>query len=110
LIPAGSPVSKPSELLIGNKIKSLLDFVSSAFDWVIIDSPPILPVHDASILAGLTDGVLLVVKAGLTPQVAAEKAAAEFKGRNLLGVVLNQLTERDSYGDYAYSAEEVRPV
>jgi Mrp family chromosome partitioning ATPase len=62
-----------------------------------------LPVHDAIDLAGLSDGVLLVVRAGATPMAAAEKAAAEFKSKNLLGVVLNQVKKGDSYGEYDYS-------
>ena len=104
LIPGGSAVSNPSELLLSEKMKRLLDLITSMFDWIIIDSPPALPVHDASILADLTDGVLLVLQAGSTDVDIAEKAAAEFQGKNLLGVVLNQVERSDSYGAYYYSA------
>jgi capsular exopolysaccharide synthesis family protein len=103
LIPAGSQISKPSELLLSEKMKYLLNWLTPIFDWIIIDSPPALPVHDAIDLAGLSDGVLLVVRAGATPMAAAEKAAAEFKSKNLLGVVLNQVKKGDSYGEYDYS-------
>jgi capsular exopolysaccharide synthesis family protein len=102
LLCAGGEVDKPSELLLGERMKYLLNGVSSVFDWIIIDSPPILPVHDASDLAGLTDGVLLVLRAGATHAVVAEKAAEEFKGKNLLGVVLNQVKQDNSYGEYYY--------
>jgi protein-tyrosine kinase len=103
LIGAGSPASKPSELLLSDKMKDLLDSLTPIFDWIIIDSPPTLPVHDSSILAGLTDGVLLVLQAGVTPMAAAEKATEEFKHKNLLGVIFNQVQKSDSYGEYEYN-------
>lgn len=102
LIPGGSQVSNPSELLLGERMRQLLDRFTPMFDWIIIDSPPAMPVHDASILADLTDGVLLVVQAGSTHVEIAEKTAAEFQSKNLLGVVLNQVEKHDSYGDYYY--------
>jgi protein-tyrosine kinase len=102
-IPGGSQVSNPSELLLHERMKHLLNLLTPIFDWIIIDSPPALPVHDASILAGLTDGVLLVLRAGSTHVDAVEKTAAEFQGKNLLGVVLNQVEKGDSYGEYYYS-------
>ena len=77
--------------------------MTPVFDWIIIDSPPALPVHDASILADLTDGVLLVVRAGLTDAEVAEKVAGEFREKNLLGVVLNRVEKTDSYGSDYYS-------
>jgi len=100
LIPAGSEVSNPSELLLSQRMKVLLDLVTPIFDWIIIDSPPALPVHDASILADLTDGVLLVVRAGSTDAEVAEKVAGEFREKNLLGVVLNRVDKTDSHGSY----------
>jgi Mrp family chromosome partitioning ATPase len=65
-----------------------------------LDTPPALAVHDASSLADLCDGVLLVVKAGRTDHQVAEKASAEFLKKNLLGVVLNGVDKHESYGDY----------
>lgn len=107
LIPGGSPVSNPSELLLGDKMKRLLDLVTPSFDWIIVDSPPTLPVHDANILADLMDGVLFVVRAGSTDGEIVERTTAEFKGKNLLGVVLNRVEGSDSYGDQyqSYYAE-----
>lgn len=99
LIPGGSLVSNPSELLLSERMKELLRHVTPVFDWIIIDSPPTLPVHDASILADIVDGVLFVIRAGSTDAEIAERTAAEFQGKNLLGVVLNQVQKSDSYGD-----------
>lgn len=99
LIPGGSLVSNPSELLLSDRMKELLHRVTPVFDWIIIDSPPTLPVHDASILAEMVDGVLFVIRAGSTDAEIVERTAAEFQGKNLLGVVLNQVQKSDSYGD-----------
>ena len=103
LIPAGAEVSDPSELLSSGGMKRLLDVVTPVFDWIIIDTPPAMPVHDASILADLADGVLLVLRAGSTEAEIADKAADEFRDKNLLGVVLNRVRKSDSYGSYYYS-------
>jgi capsular exopolysaccharide synthesis family protein len=101
-IPGGSLVSNPSELLLGERMKHLLGLVTPVFDWIIIDSPPALPVHDASMLADLCDGVLFVVRAGFTDFELAEKASGEFQDKNLLGVVLNCVEKSESYGEYYY--------
>src|SRR6266849_7299278 len=103
LIPSGSQVSNPSELLLSDRMKLLLDLLTPIFDWIIIDSPPAMPVPDASVLASLVDGILLVVHAGSTHVAIAEKTAAEFHGSNLLGVVLNQVEKNESYDDYYYN-------
>lgn len=100
LIPGGSTVSNPSELLLSDRMKKLLDLVTPFFDWIILDSPPALAVHDASSLADLCDGVLFVVKVGATDHRLAEKASSEFLKKNLLGVVLNGAEKDESYGDY----------
>lgn len=99
LIPGGSLVSNPSELLLGDRMKQLLNTVTPVFDWIIIDSPPTLPVHDATVLADMVDGVLFVIRAGSTDAEIVERTAAEFQGKNLLGVVLNRVQKTDSYGE-----------
>jgi len=105
LIPGGNDVTNPSELLHSERMKQLLDRMSELFDWIILDSPPALAVHDASILADMCDGVLFVLRAGSTDYEIAAKASAEFQEKNLLGVVLNRVDKSDSYGDYYYGYE-----
>jgi protein-tyrosine kinase len=102
LIPCGGQVSNPSELLHSERMRHLLDNMAHIFDWVILDSPPALAVHDASMLADMCDGVLFVVRAGTTDSSLAEKAVSEFRDKNLLGVVLNRVEKGDSYGEYYY--------
>jgi protein-tyrosine kinase len=101
-IPGGSIVSNPSELLLTDKMRILLDKLTPIFDWIIIDSPPAIAVHDASIIADLCDGVLFVVRAGSTDFEVAQKAAGEFRAETMLGVVLNRVDKSETYGDYYY--------
>lgn len=102
LIPGGTDVTNPSELLQNDRMKQLLERMSRIFDWVILDSPPAEAVHDANILADLSDGVLFVVRAGATDFELAEKAASEFREKKLLGVVLNRVDRRQASGAYYY--------
>lgn len=102
LIPGGKRTADPSGLLHSARMKQLVEKMSQLFDWVIIDSPPAVAVHDASVLADMCDGVLFVVRAGATDFEVAEKASAEFREKNLLGVVLNQVAKADSDGQYYY--------
>jgi capsular exopolysaccharide synthesis family protein len=107
LIASGTEVPNPSELLHSNAMRTLLDRLTPLFDWVILDSPPAMAVHDASILADMCDGVLFVVRAGATDFEVAQKAAGEFDEKRLLGVVLNRVEKGEGYPYYyAYSKEQ----
>jgi Mrp family chromosome partitioning ATPase len=86
----------------------LLERLAPLFDWIVLDSPPALAVHDASILADMCDGVLFVVRAGSTDFEMAQKAAGEFQEKNLLGVVLNRVDKSETYGDYYYGYSKER--
>jgi capsular exopolysaccharide synthesis family protein len=99
-IPAGTHVKHPSELISSDRMKHFLDRMKPAFDWIIIDSPPALPVADASVLGGLVDGVLFVVRANSTPSEASVKACKELRDSHILGVVLNTAEEMAGYNSY----------
>jgi protein-tyrosine kinase len=99
-ISAGNHVTHPSELISSDRLKQFLERVKPAFDWIIIDSPPALPVADASVLGGLCDGMLFVVRANSTPSESAQKACKELRGAHILGVVLNSVEEASEYGPY----------
>jgi protein-tyrosine kinase len=103
-IPGGAESTHPSELLSNGKLKTLLARMAPVFDWVILDSPPLLPVADSSFLADLVDGVLLVVRAGSTPMATAQRSCQELQGRNVVGVVLNSVDPAQAYGSYYSSA------
>jgi capsular exopolysaccharide synthesis family protein len=103
-ISSGRQAPNPSELLSNGRLQKLLNLIRPAFDWILIDSSPSLPVHDAVSLADLCDGVLFVVRAGSTDFQIAEKAVSEFRKKNLLGVVLNGVDAGDTYGNYDYAS------
>ncbi len=100
LIPGGGGATNPSELLLSERMRRLLEIVTPIFDFVILDSPPAIPVHDPNMLADLCDGTLFVVRAGVTDVEVASRAAAEFEHKNLLGVVLNGVGPDATYGEY----------
>ncbi len=109
LIAGGNAVENPSELLSNGRLKILLDRVGPAFDWIIFDSPPCLPVADATAIATVCDGVLLVVRAGSTPSESAQRASQELRGTNIIGVVLNTVEEDVfSYSSYYGSVFDAR--
>ena len=103
ILPAGPVPEQPSELLDSSNMKLLLDRVRVRFDYVVIDSPPVLPVADPGILARLVDGVLFVVRAGYTQQrtvMQAQSLLKQSKGR-LIGSVLTHV-EHYIPGYYLY--------
>jgi protein-tyrosine kinase len=104
-IPSGDQISDPSELVANGRLKLLLQRVEALFDWIIIDSPPAVPVSDASVLSKACDGVLLVVRSNATPVDMARRARQEFPDQALVGVVLNG-TDSDAipYSRYYYEA------
>lgn len=101
-IPGGNEITNPSELLSNGRMRTLLERVTPVFDWVILDSPPCLPVADAAILADMCDGVLLVVRAGVTPAPTVQRARQELRSRNVVGVLLNAVQQTHLYGSYYY--------
>jgi protein-tyrosine kinase len=88
-LPAGRMVPGASELLANGRLKLLLQRVEPLFDWIILDSAPVIPVSDSTIVAAACDGVLMVVRSGVTPSTLAKRAREEFPDKLLLGVVLN---------------------
>ena len=97
LIPGGAMAPNPSELIGNGRFELLLDRVAPVYDWIIIDSPPAIPVSDAKLLAGFCDGVLMLVNAGTTPFDLAQKACGEFTQNQLLGVILNRVEPGQNY-------------
>lgn len=103
-IPCGRSVTNPAELVANGRLKMLLGRMEPLFDWIVLDSPPAVPVSDASLLANYCDGVLIVVRSNSTPFDMARKARQEFSGKQLVGVVLNGIDQGNSYSEYYYDA------
>lgn len=104
-IPSGNQISDPAELVANGKLKTLLQRLEPLFDWIVIDSPPAVPVSDASVLAKACDGIVMVVRSNATPIDMARRAREEFPDQLLVGVVLNG-TDRETtpYSRYYYDA------
>ncbi len=90
ILPAGMPNSDPMAGLTSRRMQSLIDEAREAFDWVIIDTPPVGLLTDANLLASMVDGAVLVIKAGSTPYDLVKRAVDTIGPSKLLGVVLNQ--------------------
>lgn len=101
---AGGCTQASADTFSGSRFQTLMAHAAELFDWVIVDSSPVVPVSDATVVAQHCDGVLLVVKAETTPFDLAQKARDEFRNSVVLGVVLNHVTDQSSYTPYYYSA------
>ena len=89
LLQAGAPQEHPSELLHSETLPMVVKRLSSLFDWVIIDTPPITPLTDAVLLSRQVDTSLLVVRADKTPREAIEHALSLLGTKHVLGILLN---------------------
>jgi capsular exopolysaccharide synthesis family protein len=101
LLPAGRPPANPVELLQGDFMRGVVKTATSTFDWVVIDSPPVLPLADGRFLGALSDAVVLVVREGHTRREELHESLVALKGAPLAGIILN--TSRSANLDaYAY--------
>lgn len=110
VLTAGQIPPNPSELLGSEKMAELIGRLEVAFDSIIIDAPPLLPVTDAAVLSRHVGGVVIVVGTQKVKQHDLEKSlkALEMVGSHVLGVVLNRLPSKgpDAYSYSYYSSEE----
>ena len=104
VLTSGPIPPNPSELLGSEKMLDVLKKVGESYDYVLLDLPPVLAVTDAAIVGNMADGVVLVVRSGLTEPEEAKEAKKRLQAghANILGVVLNGVpTEKKGYG-YGY--------
>lgn len=102
LMPSGPPPPNPSELLGSRRMSELLKALCDRADYLLIDTPPVLAVTDAAVLASRVDGVLLLVRAGKTKREMARRAKVilERVNANLLGVILSNATYKSKPHGY----------
>lgn len=106
LIAGGNQDERSADLSGNPRFQELLQFATPYFDWVIVDSSPVGLVSDAVNLGRSCDGVLLVVREGVTRYEAAQRAVAEFQATPVLGVVLNASTNAPALSYYGYSGTD----
>lgn len=90
VLPAGAAPQFPTELLGSAAMRRAMDTLRARFDRVLLDLPAVMPLADAGTVAPLADGVVMVVRAGVTQRPALDQALASLEGTRVLGVVLNQ--------------------
>lgn len=106
VLPCGPQPPNPAELLLSNRFKQVLAELEARFDRILLDSPPVLAVTDAVVLARLSSGVMLVAQAGKTLLDDISHAARQFRDVEapILGVILNDMDISDRrYGSYYYA-------
>ena len=110
-VAAGRTVSSAPELLSNGRLKLFLQRVEPLFDWIILDTPPVIPVSDSTLMANFCDGVVMVVRSNSTPSDLARRARDEFQDKLLLGVVLNGAQPgQDARSAYYYGEAQTSPA
>lgn len=99
-LPAGEPPENPLELMQSGRTADLLNTLGSCFDWIIIDSPPLFPLADAAFWARLSDGVLLVVREGVTEKKPLQKVSETLDRSLILGVIVNSCSDGNHQNYY----------
>ena len=102
VMPAGEAVINPLELLNLREVKLLMDRLPSLFNWIILDSPPLLFAADANLLATMCHGTLLVVRIGHTTIDSVTRAMQSLCNNNVLGTIVNGARRGELYSKYTY--------
>jgi receptor protein-tyrosine kinase len=102
LMPAGEAVINPLELLNLQEVRVMLDTLPQLFNWVILDSPPLLFAADANLLATLCHGTILVVRIGTTTIDSVTRAISSLCQNNVLGTIVNGARRGELYSKYTY--------
>jgi capsular exopolysaccharide synthesis family protein len=115
-IPAGVTPENPIEVMQAGRLQPLLEQLETFFDWIIIDTPPVLPLADTPLWMKLADGVLLVSREGVSEKKQLERAIEVIDRSTMLGVVVNSCHSNEQkyyysrYGSAANGAESSSPV
>lgn len=105
LLPAGAAATRSTELFGSPAMQRIVDGLRARFDRIVVDTPPVT-LADTHVLARMADGVLIVVRAGVTPRPAVERALAGVDRQRLMGIVLNEVDEKPD--EYAYPGQYAR--
>lgn len=101
--PAGTKHCNPLDVIQSQNLPALLDQLTALFDWVIIDTPPILPLADTTAWARLADGVLLVTRRGVTEKQKFQRGIEAIDSNKLIGAILNSSSGTSEHDYYYYS-------
>jgi capsular exopolysaccharide synthesis family protein len=101
-LPAGIAPKNPLELLQSGKLSAMMEPLTTWFDWIIIDSPPVMPLADTSVWMRLADGILLVVRQGITEKRQLQRGLDALEPKKMIGALLNG-SKRSDRSDYYYT-------
>jgi capsular exopolysaccharide synthesis family protein len=107
VMPAGSAPENPLELMQCGRLSPLMEKLKAWFDWIVIDSPPVLPLADTSVWTRLADGILLVTRQGKTDREQLKRGLEAIEPSKLLGALLNSSSNaahNDYYQRYGHDA------
>jgi capsular exopolysaccharide synthesis family protein len=106
LLPGGKPVRDPISVLASDAMQRMMVGATTAFDWIVIDTPPVGMLPDVSLLSSLSDAVLLVVESGRVRFDLVQRTVESIGADRIFGVVLNKVPESDivaAYGMHYYA-------
>ena len=106
ILPAGNPASDPLALMRSEKLPMLMDQLNSWFDWIVIDSPPVLPLADTSVWMRLADAILLVTRPGISEKRQLQRTLDMIERPKLLGALVNGSAEAASSAYYYYGRRQ----
>lgn len=112
LLPAGTTPQNPLELMQSGRLSALMEQLEAWFDWIVIDSPPVLPLADTSIWSRLADGILLVTRKGTTQKQQLQRGLEAIEKSKLLGALMNSssnASHSDYYQRYSYTSSTENP-
>ena len=107
VVPSGLVPTHPAELLGSAAMRRMLDTLRTRFDRILVDMPPVAPLADVAIASPMVDGILMIVRAGVTPKPAIERALSGLDMSKVLGLVLNDAGDtaaKYGYSGYGYAA------
>lgn len=102
IMPAGESVVNPLELLNLREVRQMMEDLPSLFNWVVLDSPPLLFAADANLLSTISDGTMLVVRIGHTTIDSITRAVQSLCHDNVVGIVVNGARRGELYSKYTY--------
>jgi protein-tyrosine kinase len=107
-LPAGKDCDRPSDILRSAQLAEGFAQLAGQFDWIVVDSTPMLPVIDANLWSRLVDGTLIVIREGVAPLKALKKGLQSLDNPKLIGVVVNEASEFDQvdYDGQYYGARK----
>jgi len=102
ILPSGSASGNPLELLQSARLSTLMDQLTTQFDWIVIDSPPVLPLADTSVWSRIADGILLVTRQGITEKRQLQRGVEALDHKKLIGALINSSQSSASSDHYYY--------